>query len=449
MKIPPSALLIAFLLANPACFAQAPGRSAEAKAPGAPMRDGAAAEAAHPAPDWFRPAPCETGIFRASQAIFVALTKADKGYGYTFSDGVVGNTQDAGAMVRCGEGAVLVGGKDNWPKVALAESDTRFESNGVMLAGRLIEAPGAGKNTPLVVYAHGSEGSGWIDRARDPYQMVGRGVSVFVYDKRGTGLSRGDYTQNFPRLADDLVAASREARRLADGRFGRFGLVGLSQGGWIVPLAAARARAEFLGIGYGLLIDIAQQDAAQVEMELRNMGYGDDVVAKGRRATDITASIARSGYREGLDELAEFQNQYGKEPWFPRIKGGFTGVVLGMPADALRRHGMPQFDKLDIDWSLDPVQVLSNVDIAQLWAFAEQDRQAPNASTVERLARLRRQGRDIAIYLFPDSDHGMWNYAEAADGSRRHTRLAPGFYDLMADWAKGTLDQQYGKAYRK
>ncbi len=154
---------------------------------------------------------------------------------------------------------------------------------------RPLNAPrGAGKNTPLVFYAHGSENRGWVDSARDPYQMVGRGVSVFVYDKRGTGLSKGEYTQNFPRLADDLVAASREAKRLADGRYGRFGLVGLSQGGWIVPLAAARAKAEFLGIGYGLVVDIAEQDAAQVTKELRERGYGDDIIAKARTVTDIT-----------------------------------------------------------------------------------------------------------------------------------------------------------------
>lgn len=180
-------------------------------------------------------------FFRQDQTGFVPLTKGGKGYGYTFSDGTVGNTQDAGALIACGKDAVLVNGKERWPKVALVETDTRFESHGVMLAGRLMEAPCAGKDTPLVVYAHGSESSGWIDRARDPYQMVGRGLSVFVYDKRGTGLSEGEYTQNFPRLADDLVAASREAKWLAQGRYGRFGLTGVSQGGWIAPLAQARA----------------------------------------------------------------------------------------------------------------------------------------------------------------------------------------------------------------
>jgi pimeloyl-ACP methyl ester carboxylesterase len=402
-----------------------------------------------PISDAFSPAPCETGIFRENRTTFVAVTKGGKGYSYTFSDGTVGNTQDANALVACGKDAVLVRGKERWPKVALTESDTRFESSGVMLAGRLMEAPGAGKDTPLVVYAHGSEDTGWIERARDPYQMLGRGVSVFVYDKRGTGLSEGEYTQNFPRLADDLVAASREAKRLAQGRYGRFGLLGVSQGGWIVPLAQVRAKAEFIGIGYGLAVDITEQDAAQVARELRDRSYGEDVIAQARTVTDMTARIVKSGYKDGLDELSAFQQQFGREPWFSLIKGGYTGVLLGMPVNELRKNGIPRFDKLDIDWSLDPVQVLSQVTVPQLWALAEDDRQAPPAVTVERLMALRTQGQAISVYLFPQADHGMRSYTQAPDGTRRSTVITPGFHDLMADWAKGGVEGAYGKAYRK
>ncbi|MFZ6648630.1 alpha/beta hydrolase family protein [Undibacterium sp. TJN25] len=441
MKILSSALLIACWLACPTSFAQDPKSESQTKEAGASVRDNIS-------PGSSKSTPCETGIFRKDEATFVAVTKTDKGFNYTFSDGMVGNTQDANALVECGKNAVLVRAKESWPRVAVSETNTRFESGGVMLAGRLMEPPGAGKNTPLVVYAHGSEGSGWIDRARDPYQMVGRGVSVFVYDKRGTGLSKGEYTQNFPRLADDLVAASREAKRLEEGRFGRFGLFGLSQGGWIAPLASNRAKAEFIGIGYGLVVDIAEQDEAQVTKELRDRNYGNDIIAKGKTVTDITARLVKSGYQDGLDDLAAVQSQFGKESWFFRIKGGYTGVFLGMSVDDLRKNGIPQFAHLDIDWSLNPMQVLSKVDAPQMWVFADEDRQAPGALTLERLSNLRNQGQDLMIYRFPDTDHGMWEYDEAKDGARKRTRIASGFYDLMADWAKGKLDGKYGKAYR-
>ncbi|MFZ6820022.1 alpha/beta hydrolase family protein [Undibacterium sp. Ji22W] len=392
---------------------------------------------------------CQTGIFRKHGSTFVALTKASRGFDYTFSDGIVGNTLDANSLVVCGDAAVMVRNKETWAKAGIVETDTRFESNGIWLAGRLIEPSKADKYTPLVVYAHGSEDGAWIDYGRDPYQMVGRGVSVFVYDKRGTGLSQGKYTQNFPILANDLVAAAYEAKRLAAARYGRFGLIGLSQGGWIAPLAAARAKADFLGIGYGLAVDIAEEDAAQVTKELEERGYGADVFDKARMVTDITARIVKSTYKDGLDDLDSIKKSFENEPWFSIIKGAYTGVLLSIPVSVLRSDGVPHLDKFDVDWSQDPMRVLRAVDVPQLWAFANEDRQAPIALTVERLQKLRGEGKNNLMYIFPNTEHGMWRYEQAPDFSRTHTSVTPGFYDLMADWAKGRLRKNYGQSYRR
>ncbi|MEZ5681692.1 MAG: alpha/beta hydrolase [Erythrobacter sp.] len=337
-------------------------------------------------------------------------------------------------------------GTEAWPKIAIRETDTRFSSGGVILAGRLLEPAQANRHTPLIVFAHGSESVGWVERSRDPYQMVGRGISVFVYDKRGTGQSGGRYSQNFPRLADDLVAASAEAKRLAGDRFGRFGLVGLSQGGWIAPLAAGRAGAGFVAIGYGLVADIREEDAAQVQKELRDAGYGDEVLAIAREITDVTARIASSDYKDGLEELGGIQRRYAKAAWYARIKGGYTGVYLNTSVDELRKNGVPQFNELDIDWSLHPMSVLRQVDVPQLWVLAGEDREAPIDLTLERLTTLRGEGSRIDIYTFPDTDHGMWEYQQSADGKRDYVRVTEGYYDLMADWIKSSPGGKYGRA---
>jgi uncharacterized protein len=46
-----------------------------------------------------------------------------------------------------------------------------------------------------------------------------QGIGAFVYDKRGTGISGGTYTQDFSVLADDAVVAMKDAKRLAGTRF--------------------------------------------------------------------------------------------------------------------------------------------------------------------------------------------------------------------------------------
>ena len=391
--------------------------------------------------------PCKAGIFQSETGAFVVLTNSQSGFEYSFDDGIVGSIGQPGSRVECGEGGARIDGTELWSAVNFGETDTRFQSRDVELAGRLMEPPGADKNTPLVVYAHGSEGNGWIGRTRDPYQMVARGVSVFVYDKRGTGQSQGVYVQNFPKLADDLVAASHEAKRLADGRFGRFGLLGLSQGGWIAPLAAERAGAEFIGIGYGLVSDIREEDAAQVQLELREAGYGPDVLEEARQITDVTARIAASNYTDGLEELTELQERYSQEQWYQSIQGGYTGVFLGMSAEELRENGVAQFNNLEIDWTLNPMDVVRQVNVPQLWILAEEDREAPIELTLERLETLRQEGKDISLYVFPSTDHGMWEFEKMDDGSRKLVRVTPGYYDLIADWAKGDVTREYGSSY--
>lgn len=391
--------------------------------------------------------PCEVGIF-GSEASFVALTRSGDQFPYSFSDGRVGDVGDP--IVRgCEPGSLALANGTALARIPIKVQPTHFASNDAILAGQLIEPFDAGPHTPLVVHAHGSEESGWIEAARDPYQMVGRGISVFVYDKRGTGRSEGAYSQNFPQLADDLVAASREAKRLAGDRFGRFGLVGLSQGGWIAPLAANRADADFVAVGYGLVVDILEEDAAQVELELRRAGYGDDVLAKGRLVTGVTGLIAKSGYTEGLDELDALRERYRDEPWFQQIKGGFSGVILEMTTDELRDNGIPMFDRLNIDWSLVPMEVMRSVAVPQLWVLAGEDREAPVATTLARLKTLLAEGKSIAIYVFPDTDHGMWEFEDRPDGSRQMLRITPGFYDLMADWAKGEREAVYGDSVQE
>lgn len=393
----------------------------------------------------FVSATCEVGVF-GSEESFVTITRRGDDVRYRYNDGRSGPV-DEGGDLACGAGSVLIDGETVWQKRLIRITDTTFESAGTRLAGQLLEPTDAGPQTPLVVLAHGSEELGWIESVSYPYQFVGRGVSVFVYDKRGTGRSAGDYSQNFPELADDMVAASAEAKRLAGDRFGRFGLLGFSQGGWIAPLAAGRSGAEFIGIGYGLVVDILEEDASQVALELTEAGYGAEVLAKASEITDITARIAVSSYTDGLEDLDALKEQYGAEEWYPTVRGGFTGVILNIPTAELRANGVPMFDRLNIDWSVKPMEVLSSVDVPQLWALAENDREAPVSKTVDRLQALRSEGKDVSIFMFPNTDHGMWEYDQLDDGTRDLTRITDRYYDLLADWALGNVEPPYASSH--
>src|ERR1700730_15049319 len=149
-------------------------------------------------------------------------------------------------------------------RIAFDVTDTTFKGRDVDLAVRLVLPKGRAP-VPIVILVHGSE----RDSARETYALQrllpAEGVGVFVYDKRGTGESGGNYTQDFSTLADDAVAAMREARRLAAGRPGR----GSSQGGWVAPIAAARAPVDFVIVAYGLAVSVIDEDQEEVALEMR------------------------------------------------------------------------------------------------------------------------------------------------------------------------------------
>ncbi|WP_129792721.1 S9 family peptidase [Sphingosinicella sp. CPCC 101087] len=392
---------------------------------------------------------CEAGAYRSpSGDLAVLTTPAAGGMRYTFFDGRRGPMGSADAPIRCdGERIVGAGGGDSsaWAKVPLKITRTDFESEGVRLAGELIEPADAGATTPLVVMAHGSENTGWIGgRVAVPYILAANGISAFIFDKRGTGSSQGEFHMNFRRLAQDLSAAAAHARTRARGRHGPLGLHGFSQGGWVAPLAAERVQPDFIVVNYGLVLSPQEEDAEEVETELKALGYGPDVLAKAREVTGVTGALIASGFTEGFDALDRLRRAYGDEPWFGAIEGEFTGGILALDEATLRREGRERFDRLDIDWDYDPIPVLRAVLAPVLWIGAGNDRAAPPEVTLERLGALRREGRPIQIAMFPRTDHGILEYIENPDGTRTGTRHAPGYFPLLVDWTKGCLTHDYG-----
>jgi hypothetical protein len=107
-------------------------------------------------------------------------------------------------------------------RIAYDVTDTSFDSHGTKLAGRLVMPAGSSK-VPVVILVHGSEHDSALKFYALQRLFPAQGIGAFVYDKRGTGASGGVYTQDFDTLADDLVVATKEARRLAGARAGRVG----------------------------------------------------------------------------------------------------------------------------------------------------------------------------------------------------------------------------------
>ncbi len=393
--------------------------------------------------------PCEVGTYRADDGDFVVLGQSRwieaRGLRYQFRDGRRGATTDAGAPLTCGTDAVTVDGA-RWQRVAFRETPATFDSVGTRLNGMLIEPVGSvDAQRPLVVMVHGSERTSPIGGIYG-YAMAAQGIAVFVYDKRGTGGSEGEYTQNFELLAEDAAHALEKARAMAPGRFGRAGFFGGSQGGWVAPLAATLTPADFVTVGFGLVASPIEEDREQMVSEVRAAGLGDDAVALVNRLSAATSDLLLSNFAQGYADLDAVRRDMADMPWAATIDGEYSGAVARMSNDELRRIGRARFDNLELIWDYDAVAALKKLDTPLLWVLAGEDREAPIETTRTALLGLAQGGQPVDVYLFPDTDHGMFEFTTDADGERHSTRITEGYLKLLGDWIKGDVSDAYGRA---
>ncbi len=356
----------------------------------------------------------------------------------------------------CAEGDISFNGI-NGHRIAFDVNETTFEGDGVKLVGRLV-LPESGHRTSIVVLIHGSE----TDSARDfqPLQRLlpAEGVGAFVYDKRGTGGSGGKYTQDFSLLANDAVAALREARRLAGTRAGRIGYMGGSEGGWVAPLAATRAPVDFVIVGYGLAFSVIDEDQQEVALEMRLKGHSPEEMAKAQEVAAAAEAVFESGFTKGFERFDAVRAKYRGEPWYRDVHGNYTYFILPYSGAELREKANAalgaalggqlktfNFAEMGTPFRYDPMPTLRVVKAPQLWILGEDDLEAPCAPTASRIKALGAQGRPVTLAIFPHAEHGIYEFETNADGERDDTRNADGYFAMLRDFARdGRLKGPYG-----
>jgi len=101
---------------------------------------------------------------------------------------------------------------------------------------------------------------------------------------------------------------------------------------------------------------------------------------------------------------------------------------------SLAKDGAARFDNLQVPWHYDAVAALRQVKAPQLWLLASQDRDAPSHTTLDRLAALQRDGRPIEVTVYPRTDHGMFQFEDQPDGSRKRTSHPATYFGDIARW---------------
>ncbi|MFC5490710.1 alpha/beta hydrolase [Dokdonella soli] len=319
-----------------------------------------------------------------------------------------------------------------------------FESHGTRLVGRLVLPRGEAK-VPIVVLVHGSEHDSALTSYSLQRMLPAQGIGAFVYDKRGTGKSGGTYTQDYSLLAYDAVAAATTTRSFAGARLGSIGFQGGSQAGWVVPLAASRTAVDFAIVGFGLAVNAIDEDQQSVELQLSEKGYSRGEIRDALKVARAAEKVIASGFSNGFAELDRLRSRYSGARWYKDLRGDYTYLILPR-SEAELRIMAPEFD-WHTPWNYDPMPVLRSSRTPQLWILGGEDYDAPSRETRKRLQSLIAEGRDYTVAYYKNAEHGITLFEVDATGERISTRYAPGYFQLIRDFAlHGTVSGQYGDA---
>lgn len=254
--------------------------------------------------------------------------------------------------IACGQSATPTAPSGSGP---VTQTTTGFFANGPVQLSYRLDIPAHTAPIGAVVFGHGSgmqtKASCRIFDVADGF--VARGYATLCFDKRGVGQSTGAQFINvvppnsaavFEDLASDIAAGVEFMRSRPEIDPNRVGVSGVSQAGWIVPLAAAKSDPAFMMIIVGPTVSIGVET------------FYSSVV-------EVTNAPVEDGYKA----IATFNGLHG----------------------------------------FDPRPVLESLNVPGLWLFGGEDRSIPTPASVAILDQLIASGKPYTQAVFPGFGHNL------------------------------------------
>lgn len=315
------------------------------------------------------------------------------------------------AWILIATGAVLAGlnaAPFLWP---YRVHDVEFVSDETTLRGVIytpVQAPTAG-----VVFIHGSGPQTHREFAYHARALSRAGIASFAYDKRGAGKSGGRGAVHYRQFAADAAVALRTMRAMyPDLRIGYFGH---SEGGWVVPMAAAMEHPAFVIISGTTPSTPAEQVLYQSVHDTQK-AYGEAIAARVRVLQEATLEYQRSGVSP--QELDAQLRAAAQESWFRAAK--LPDQLYTLADYAWWRSVM----------DYDPGPEWARVEVPVLGIWGEEDNRTDPRASAERFKMLL--GELFSDKTYPEADHMVLTWPMGQ--SRPPPAFPSTFASDIAEW---------------
>jgi pimeloyl-ACP methyl ester carboxylesterase len=286
------------------------------------------------------------------------------------------------------------------------DRDASFHNGEVSLAATLRIPKGPGP-FPAVVLVHGSGPGERTQLSLMNAYFAGLGMAVLTYDKRGCGASGGDWKKvDLDVLAEDALAGVRWLKAQAAIDSKRVGLWGISQGGWITPLAGSVDQGvNFIINTSGPATSLRRQDTYNMSNALRLSGFSEDEVSQVLKGLNLLYDFGRG--RASAEELDAVMDQARAHPKLKvlamppareiSVEALYAGQKIGDPAWYF--HLNPDND------AMGPYRRLK---CPVLVTYGRLDYTVPVEESVGLLGELAAETKagNMTVKVIPDSGHG-------------------------------------------
>lgn len=302
--------------------------------------------------------------------------------------------------------------------IAATGEDVSYRNGDITLAAEWLYPEGTGP-WPAVVVAQGAGDSdrsnAWSRQVAELF--VANGVAALLTDKRGSGKSGGDWRNaGFDDLAGDVIAGVRYAAARDDTVADSVGVVGLSQGGRVVPIAAATCPCiSFVVNVSGDAVSAAEQSFHEMRNTARQAGVGRDGVAATIKLNAAAGRYAMNGDWEAYAQARA-----------DALDGPAAAIAEGFPAE--RDAAVWSFIRQGASFNPLPYWLFVTQPVLVLYGeLDEQDNVAVHES-VRRLefafGQVMKENYEIAVI------EGA-NHAVRIEGERE---IAPRAREILAAW---------------
>lgn len=311
--------------------------------------------------------------------------------------------------------------------------EMRFSNGSITLAGTLYLPRGGTPPYPAVVITHGAN-----EQTRKEGEYYARffaknGIAALTYDKRGSGQSGGNVEENsYPELASDALAAMRHLAAVKEIDKGKIGFWGVSEGEWVVPIAADSGQAAFVIIVSASGMSPAEQVRYEAGERVKRAGFDE---AAATRARDLYAYISDfertgAGY-EALDSALRAASQ---EKWYGAA--AYLPETLPTFAELSAERWYPSW-RQNMDFDVPAHWERVRCPVLLLLGGSDPKSDAVKAAAVIREALLKGNNADFTARIFTRSEHGLVEWW--LPGRMPPPRFPDGYPEMMADWVRSRI----------